>query len=214
MSDAPLPAPPPRKRGRKPDPALRLHIMEVARDIIDEAGLDGLKARIVAKAAGTSVGTLYNTFGPIEDLVRLINADTCDALHAHQSAALEAARAESDDARLHLHALADGYLDWVGAHQRQWLATLSYNRKRAEAPPDWYAARERALLDIVADALTGFSAQMSDEARATAAFALWASIHGIVSMSVGDGFRLQDGAAIRAQMAVIIDAVAAQLEAG
>ena len=199
-----------RKRGRQPDPDLRLRILEVARDIITESGLDGLKARIVAKAAGTSVGTLYNTTGPIEDLVRLINAETYDDLYAVQTRALAAAREVGASPTMQLHALADSYLDWVGTHQRQWLATLSYNRARREAPPDWYQSKERALLGIVEDALQGFADLDTDQCRIMAQ-ALWASVHGIVTMAVGDGFWMVPVEQTRRQMALIIDAVADQL---
>ena len=196
---------------RTPTSETGLRIMEVARDIISEAGLDGLKARIVAKAAGTSVGTLYNTFGPIEDLVRLINAETYNDLHRVQSEALAQARADALPPTAQLHALAESYLAWVETHQRQWQATLSYNRARKTAPPDWYAARERDLLDIVVDALGGFGSGLSEDELGFHARALWASIHGIVTMAVGNGFWLQPADDVRAQMALVIDAVADQL---
>ena len=205
-------APPPQPVAPSPPSSeAGLRIMEVARDIISEAGLDGLKARIVAKAAGTSVGTLYNTFGPIEDLVRLINVETYDDLHRVQAEALRRARSDALSPTAQLHALAESYLGWVETHQRQWQATLSYNRARKAAPPDWYAARERALLDIVVDALAGFDSGLSDGELLVHAQALWASIHGIVSMALGNGFWLQPADGVRTQMALVIDAVADQL---
>ena len=209
MSDAPTPS---RKR-RAPDPGTRTRILEVARDIITESGLEGLKARIVARAAGTSVGTLYNTFGPIEELARLINAETYDALHAHQSAALESARGSGLPPREQLHALASAYLDWVGAHQRQWLATMEFNRSGRGEPPPWYTERETALLSIVADAVAGFGTGRGAEDLHRIAFALWASIHGIVSMSLGRKGWLLPESEVTYRMAFVVDACATALEA-
>ena len=208
MSDAPLPS---RKR-RAPDPGTRTRILEVARDIITESGLDGLKARIVAKAAGTSVGTLYNIFGPIEELARLINAETYDALHAHQSGALASARAEGASPRKQLHALASAYFDWVGGHRRQWLATMEFNRSGRGEPPAWYTERETALLGIVADAVAGFGGERTEDELHRIAFSLWASIHGIVSMSLGRAGWLLPQDEVMARTAFVVDACAAKLE--
>ena len=210
MSDAPLPA---RKR-RAPDPGTRTRILEVARDIITESGLEGLKARIVAKAAGTSVGTLYNTFGPIEELARLINAETYDALHAHQSEALAAARERGASPREQLHALASAYFAWVEDHRRQWLATMEFNRSGRGEPPPWYTDRETALLGIVADAVSGFGGRRAPDELHRIAYALWASIHGIVSMSLGrEGWRLPESE-ITARTGFVVDACATALENG
>ena len=203
----------PSRKRRAPDPGTRTRILGVARDIITESGLEGLKARIVAKAAGTSVGTLYNTFGPIEELARLINAETYDALHAHQSEALASARERGASPREQLHALASAYFAWVENHQRQWLATMEFNRSGRGEPPAWYTERETALLGIVAEAVAGFGGERTTDELHRIAFALWASIHGIVSMSLGRAGWLLPESEVAVRTAFVVDASAAALEA-
>jgi AcrR family transcriptional regulator len=50
--------------------------IQAAKDIIVENGLDGLNARAIAKKAGCAIGSLYNYFQNMGDLVLQINAET------------------------------------------------------------------------------------------------------------------------------------------
>ena len=205
MSDASLSSPP---RKRVPPTATRAKVKDVTRVMIIERGLNEVKARMVAKAAAVSVGTVYNLFGHLDELIREINGETYDDLFATETDALAAARAESEDVRAHLSALADAYLTWVGENMSLWLATLAFNRSRGESP-DWYAAKEARLLAIIEDALEG---SLPPGDIPPAARALWASIHGIVTMSLGArGFAVEP-ARTREQMQFIIDAVADRLD--
>ena len=201
------------RRGRRSPEGTRARIVTLTRALIAQKGLSGIKARTIASEAGLSVGTVYNMFGHLDDLVRLANGQTYDSLQANQTKALAAARSVGASPRVELHALADAYLDWVVGHHALWSATLAFNRERQGEAPDWYRAKEMGLLGIIEDALTDFPKAMSEAERHTAARALWSSIHGIVTMAMGARALLIPPDEITAQMRIIVDAVAATLEA-
>jgi len=48
----------------------RAHLVECARDLLAEGGVDGLTLPLVAKRAGVSVPTVYRHFPTLEDLLR------------------------------------------------------------------------------------------------------------------------------------------------
>ena len=200
----------PIRRTRRPAPELRESVKDITRVMIVEKGLTEVKARVIARAAQTSVGTVYNLFGHLDDLVREINGETYDDLYATVSSALEDARTAGHDGRAQLTSLADAYLTWVEANHSLWSATLTFNRSRPQSP-DWYLAKEAALLDVVADTLTAFSG-LSEPERQSYARALWASVHGIVTMAMGKSGLAIPAGDVRDQYSFVVNAVADALE--
>ena len=200
------------RRGVRSPDGTRERIVLQTRKTIAEAGLRSVKARDIARRAGVSVGTIYNMFGPLDNLVRMSNAVTYDDLFEHQSAALDAARADGAQPSETLRRLARAYLDWVRTHHALWSATLAFNRERRDDDvPEWYSSRERALLGIIEDALSDFPHEWDGEMRLHTARALWASIHGIVAMAMGATALLLPVDELELQMDVIIGPVAAGL---
>lgn len=196
----------PIRRLRRPTPELRQSVKDITRVMIVEKGLSEVKARVIAKAAQTSVGTVYNLFGHLDDLVREINGETYDDLHATVTNALTRSRSAGETARQQLLSLADAYLMWVESNHSLWSATLTFNRSRPQSP-DWYTAKEVALLDVIADALTAFT-QLSEDERQSHARALWASVHGIVTMAMGRSGLTHPPSEVKGQYGLIINAVA------
>ena len=61
---------------------LRRLALDSARQITAEEGLRGLKARRVAREIGYTIGTIYNVFEDLDDLIVQMNAETLGALYA------------------------------------------------------------------------------------------------------------------------------------
>ncbi len=193
------------------DPAVRETVIRAAAAAMETGGLEAVKARPIAKAAGISVGSIYNLFGDLDDLVRAVNGRTYDELYAAEMGALDAARAEGVSPTDQLLALAHAYLDFVKARQTRWTATLAFNRGAAAPPPRWYMEKELALFRIIEDALRPFPGAADANRRRLCAHALWASIHGIVTIAVADGFLMQPIDDVWEQIRIIVCAVATSI---
>jgi len=199
--------------GRKRfNPEIREHVIKAATRAIESKGLDGIKARPIAERAGISVGSIYNLFGDLDELTRIVNARTYDALYDIVSTALENARRAGKPPHEQMMDLAAAYLNFVESHQAIWLATLAFNRGQIEAPPQWYLDKEQALFEIIEDAIAAFPGAQDIELRRNNARALWASIHGIVTAAVTDRFLIYPIANVRTQIQIIVNAVAQSLE--
>src|ERR1700741_1829578 len=48
---------------------VRETLIKTTLDLMEKGGLEGVQARLVAKAVGISVGTIYNLFGSVDRLV-------------------------------------------------------------------------------------------------------------------------------------------------
>jgi len=56
-------------------------ILAAARRIVCDDGIDALTARKIANAAGYTVGTIYQHFGNMDDLVHRMNGETLRLLY-------------------------------------------------------------------------------------------------------------------------------------
>ncbi|MEO0613815.1 MAG: TetR/AcrR family transcriptional regulator [Pseudomonadota bacterium] len=197
------------RSGRKGfDPKVREKVIAAARRAMESGGIDSVKARYIANEAGISVGSIYNLFDDLDELVRIVNGETYDRLLASERTALDGARAAGEEPIDQMLALARAYLEFVVEHQGIWLATLAFNRSRKTAPPPWYTAKEQALFDVIEDAISVFPGTHDRQVRDTATRALWASVHGIVTMAVADGFLMQPVDEVWRQIEIIVDAMA------
>jgi AcrR family transcriptional regulator len=199
--------------GRKAfEPKVREAVVEAAERAMEEGGLDAVQARPLAQAAGISVGSIYNLFGDLDNLTRTVNGRTYDELHAIETAALARALSRGADQRGQMLALAEAYLEFVRRRQTRWQATLAFNRRQAEPPPAWYREKEAALLHIIEEVIAGFPGAADAEARRLHAHALWASVHGIVTIAVTDGFRRHPIGDVWKQIEIVVNGIAAALE--
>jgi len=200
-------------RGRKGfNPDVREKVISAAAIVIEQNGLGGLKARTIARRAAISVGSVYNLFGGLDDLIRIVNGRTYDDLHKAITQALEKSQTGGDSPRQQMLALAAAYLEFVRTHQMRWQSVLAFNRARKETPPTWYLQKELDLLGIIENAVTPFPGVKDAEHKALIARALWASIHGIVTIAVADGFHMQPLDTVSKQIHLIVTAVAISLE--
>ena len=156
----------------------RAMALAAARDIIAAEGLAALAARRVAREIGYSAGAIYNLFADLNDLLDHVNAATLDEIAAACAGAAAEARPE-----VRVRALAAAYLDFALTHPGLYGALFARRQGGDGRPPDWYAAKVTALLAPLEAAL---SARVGPKAAEGEALALWAAIHGVVSLEIAD----------------------------
>ncbi len=176
---------------------VRSRIIAITLGLMDEGGLELIKARTVAKKAGVSVGSIYNMFGSVDELIQETNAHILSDMN--KTGQINAAKSEtelrrkiasgeiedSEKAKLLFRflQLAETYMDFVEDNSSRWGAMLAFNRNRAEgAAASWYLAQQNALFDLVGNVLDETRLGNDEETRLIAARALWSSVHGIVTM--------------------------------
>ena len=55
-------------------------VLAIAETLLNEGGMDNLKARTIAEQAGISVGSVYNLFADLDEVHRAVNMRLLDRL--------------------------------------------------------------------------------------------------------------------------------------
>jgi AcrR family transcriptional regulator len=152
--------------------------LAAAATLAERDRLRGITARGIAREIGYTVGTLYNVFENLDDLLRHMNAATMDALYEHVTAMPVDADPEPA-----LRALAQRYLEYVRAHPRLWSAVIEFEPQDGAPAPDWYAQKAYRLVQLGEDAIAGLFGPGEAAARRRNAYVLWSALYGVTALA-------------------------------
>jgi len=145
-----------------------------ARKIIAAQGLSNLNMRRIAGDIGYTVGTLYNVFEDMDDLMMHINAATLESLY--EMLEKEVPQNEKN-ATLALKEIATIYIRFAIEHFNLWNVLTNYEQMTEETRPDWYMEKTARLFRMVETHLAPVCKNAAETERS--AKILWASVHGI-----------------------------------
>ena len=146
--------------------------------LAERDGLRGVTARGIAREIGYTVGTLYNVFDNLDDLVRHMNAATMDALYAHVTA-----EPVDDNPETALRGLARRYLSFVAEHPRVWSAVIEFEPQDGAGAPDWYRHKAQRLVGLGEEAIAGLFGPHEAAARRRNSYVLWSALYGITALA-------------------------------
>ena len=187
---------------------LRARLVEAAEAVIDAHGLDALRARALAEAAGCAVGAIYQVYPDLDALILEVNGRTLDAV----GAALLATRPRKKPAN-QLLGLADAYLDYAVAHRKRWAAVFQHRGAEGQPLTSAFAARQAALFQHVERPLAQLRPGLPAEACALLARTVFAAVHGMVALGLDGTVQPMELAALRGQVRLVVEALAAGLAA-
>jgi len=183
---------------------LKADTIAIARRILATEGLAALQARRIAKEAGCSVGTIYNLYANLDDLIVVANAGTLEDLGASLTNELSTMAERDFSDRLIAMGLA--YLRFAIEQEQAWRAIFEHHIPQGESVPDWYRDRQAELFQIVERLL---AAEIRDDAKRTkAARALFAAVHGIVALALDQKLGMFDREGTEAQIQFIVGSAA------
>ncbi len=152
-------------------------VCEAAEGIVRNQGVRALGMRPLASAIGYAPNSIYNAVGDLDAVLLQVNARTFGRLTAALAAALDS----TASARANAAALASAYLAFVAADPAVWSLVSEYAPLRGAAVPDWYWEALSGATDLVDATLAPLLPDAAERAQAVAA--LWASLHGLASLS-------------------------------
>ena len=156
--------------------------LDAARRITEREGLRGLRARQIARDIGYTIGTLYNLFEDLDDLILHLNGETLDALFATCSRAPAGKGTVAD-----LSALASRYLRYTREHPKLWNAVFQHKLPVGQMTPVWYEEKVAKLLLLEQNALALMFPDGQDEQLKHHARVLWTSLFGMASVESSGG---------------------------
>jgi AcrR family transcriptional regulator len=161
-------------------------VVGAAEKLARREGLRGVVMRRIAAEIGYSAGSIYNAVGDLDTVVLRVNARTLERLRADLAGLVDPARPAIQNAL----AVADGYLDFVTRQPRLWGLILEHALPQGSAFPDWYEKALAATTNLVDEVLKPLVANEDERRRAVAT--LWASLHGLASLSTSGKLAMVD----------------------
>jgi AcrR family transcriptional regulator len=189
---------------------LKADTIAIARRILATEGLAALQARRIAKEAGCSVGTIYNLYANLDDLIVVANAGTLEDLGRALAGEVNATVGEPFARRLVSVGLT--YLRFAIEQENAWRAIFEHHMPKDETVPEWYRERQGELFAIVERLL---ASEMRDACeRAKTARALFAAVHGIVALALDQKLGTFDREGTEDQIRFVVGAAATAIRAG
>ena len=152
-----------------------------------EQPLGNMSLRKLAQCIGYSPGTLINVFGSYDQLLLSVNAATLDSLSAQLTLQPAAEQQENKQQPLQrLLAYGQSYLQFAEQNRYLWQLLFEHRLPEGEEVPDWQQQRIDGLFHTVEQALTQVAPQANAATVQQAARTIWASVHGVCSLSLDD----------------------------
>jgi len=145
-------------------------------ELIEERGFSGLSTRKVASKIGYSVGTLYNVFENLDDLVFHINAIILKELYYYVEEKLD-----SEEGVEAIKKIGASYIDYSIESSNKFNALFEYQRPPESEVPDWYLEKLNKLLNIPEKYLVRMFGGDVETAKKVSRI-LWGGVHGICSL--------------------------------
>ena len=160
---------------------LRALALEAAREVAAAEGWRGLTARKVATRIGYSVGTLYNVFQDLDDMIIAVNGETLDALFAHLQGAQAGRTVDTPEDALSV--LGEAYVAFIDRHPNLWDILFEHRLPPGRTLPPWYDEKLAQLLGLLEQAIAPLFGEADRAERSRAARVLWCAMHGICSLA-------------------------------
>lgn len=164
---------------------LREQLLPLARARIAAHGLDAFRARDLATEAGCALGTIYNAFDDLDELILHVNSGTLADLDRDLAAA---AGGTGEPPVERLVALARAYLAFAVAHPHLWAALFEHRMPAGRDVPDWHLREHDILFRHIAGPLEELMADPAPDAVRLKARTLFSAVHGVVSLGLEDRF--------------------------
>jgi AcrR family transcriptional regulator len=153
-------------------PELEALILVEGHRLLEEVGFARFSAREVAKRVGYTIGTIYNLFDSLDQLVVALNARTFALWTASLRAGLEQAGADR------IAALVTGYFAFARRYPRLWMAIYDHRvADGATLPPDYLQQRMQLIGVVEAEIGLLLPALAADDLAALTR-SLVATVHG------------------------------------
>ncbi|MCH2037085.1 MAG: TetR/AcrR family transcriptional regulator, partial [Rickettsiales bacterium] len=148
---------------------LKEMIIQAAQELVVQHGYDELSARKISGKINYTVGTLYNVFYNLDDIILHVNALTLDKIYDYLNN-------ESD-----ITSLAKGYLSFSRQYYNEWNMLFQHHLPQDQEIPEWYQERIDKPFLLCIEFLKR-SAPMSEAELVMHSRIIWSSVHGICAL--------------------------------
>ncbi len=181
-------------------------ILDAAETLVASQGLVGVKVRDIAAVTGCSVGSVYNAYADLDDLVIAVNRRTLLRLDAW----LERASQRASGHQV-IHTLAEGYLAFAVAETKALRALFEHRMADGRPFPEEHLRLVEATFSRIAAPLACLIPKAPASAVAMLARTLFSAVHGIIALGLEDRLVAVPPADLNSQVSRFIEVFVAGL---
>ena len=159
-------------------------ILAEGHQLMAELGYARFSAREVAKRIGYSIGTIYNVFGSLDELLLAINSRTFTLWAAWLRDKLAVAGEDR------IAALVAGYFDFAARNPHLWMAIYDHRLPPGVEMPDDYRRKRAGLTGIVEEEIARVLPPETRDRAPALARSLVAVVHGHCEFALNGTFAL------------------------
>lgn len=187
----------------------RERLIGCAEAAIAAGGLQGLRARELARCGGFSLGAIYNLVVDLDELTLLVGQRTMAKLDT----ALQRAEGQGGDPDVgaQLIAWARAYAGFATEHHELWRALFEFRMATPRDFPDWFAAAQMQLFARLEARLAPLVPSLDAASLRARARALFAAVHGIVALGIQGKLVALPVEAVDAELVAFIETYVAGL---
>lgn len=152
--------------------------LDAGEKIVLEKGMFGLTVRALMSDIGYSAGTFYNLFANMDDFLLRLSGRTLERMLA-ESQKLKL----SGDCVQDLQRLSAFYLDFTRRNTNLWQIVMEHRIAKGTSHPRWYRVLVIKVLGQLEATISPLFDPSDRESRRRSALTLWASMHGICTVT-------------------------------
>lgn len=163
---------------------LKQKVFDAAFERINQDGLTGLRARDIAKDAGCSLGSLYNAYQDLDDLILNVNSRVLEMLK--EDISINAV--EDQIAEAALANLAVNYMNFAYTHYNLWTSLFGHTMQDNAPIPDWYTEQTNATFLTLIAPLLKLRPELDEAQAFILVRTLFSAVHGIITINLQERF--------------------------
>ncbi len=161
--------------------------LKSAEELLNDKSASELSTRQIAAKMGYTVGTLYQIFKNLPDLLLHVNARTLKILYDD----CLALNLTSDNHQKNILAYANVYLEFAHSHPGLWELIFDNQILNDDELPDWYLQQVNSLFSLIEIQLKAIQPGASATEVTKTSRVLWSSVHGICTLSINNNLFAQ-----------------------
>ena len=151
-------------------------------ELLNDKPASELSTRQIATKMGYTVGTLYQIFKNLPDLLLHVNVRTLKTLHND----CNELKVDQSDPKKNILDYANIYLKFAHSHPGLWELIFDNTLINDDELPDWYITQVDSLFSLIEVQLKMIQPLSSDIEITKASRVLWSSVHGICILSINN----------------------------
>jgi AcrR family transcriptional regulator len=163
---------------------LKQKVFNAAFERINQDGLTGLRARDIAKDAGCSLGSLYNAYQDLDDLILNVNSRVLEMLKED----ISTNAVEDQNAEAALANLAVNYMNFAYTHYNLWTSLFGHTMQDNAPIPDWYTEQTNATFLTLITPLLKLRPELDEAQAFILVRTLFSAVHGIITINLQERF--------------------------